>query len=101
MGNPRSLGPFYLCGDLLGPCRYKREIERVDWVEPLSWKPGYAMIGYSDAGGFGDSAGPIKIYQRKNGTHYVQFAGRRWDIDMTKLDQHQYIDLEKGWVGSE
>ena len=101
MGNPRSLGPFYLCGDLVGPCRYQREVVRVDWVEPLSWKPGYAMVGYTDAGRFGDSAGPIKIYERKNGTHYVQFTGRRGDVDMTKLDQHQHIDLEKGLIDRE
>lgn len=96
MGNPRSLGPFYLCGDALGPCRYKREVATVDYVEPISWKPGYAWVGYYDALGYTDMAGPLKIYQRRNGTHYVQFEGRRWDVDMTRLDQKQWI--KDGWL---
>ena len=96
MSNPRSLGCFYLVGDSLGPCRYKREVERVDYVEPISWRPGYAWVGYYDAQCYTDMAGPLKIYQRKDGTSYVQFAGRRWNVDITRLDQRQWI--QDGWI---
>ena len=99
MGNPRSLGCFYLVNDSLGPCRYKREVDRVEYVEPMSWKPGYAWVGYYDALNYTDMAGPLKIYQRKNGTSYVRFAGRRWDVDPTRLDQRQWV--EDGHVGVE
>ncbi len=91
MGNPRSLGPFYLCGDTLGPCRYKREVEEVISVEALSWLPGKAYVHYYDAGLFFDVAGPVKIYHRKNGTAYVQFEGKRYDIDESKPDTPQYV----------
>lgn len=91
MGNLRSLGPFYLCGDALGPCRYKREVDCVEYVEPISWKPGYAWVGYYDAQLYWDKAGPVKIYHRKNGTAYVQFEGKRYNIDENKLDKRQYI----------
>lgn len=94
MSNPRSLGPFYLVGDTLGPCRYKREVETVDYVEPISWKPGYAWVGYYDAQQYTDMAGPVKIYHRKDGSAYVRFEGKRYDVDETKLDKRQYIGLK-------
>ncbi len=91
MGNPRLLGPYYLVGDCLGPCRYKREVERVDAIEVLSWAPGKAYVHYRDAGLFDDTAGPVKIYHRKDGSAYVQFEGKRYTVDETIVDKLQWV----------
>ena len=95
MSNPRTLGPFYLVDDSLGPCRYKRNVDHVISVEPLSWLPGKAYIHYEDVANGYDTAGPTKIYHRKNGTAYIQFEGKRYDIDENRLDEYQYVNHRK------
>lgn len=90
MSKPRELGCFYLVDDSLGPIRYKRNVEYVISVEPLSWLPGKAYVHFEDVSNGYDTAGPIKIQHRKNGTAFVQFEGKRYDIDESDF-RPQYL----------
>lgn len=92
MSKPRSLGCFYLVDDSLGRCRYKREVDYVYAVQALSWAPGKAYVHYWDLGGFTDTAGPIKIHHRKNGSAYISFDGKRYNIDESKPNTYQFIE---------
>jgi len=92
MSKPRRFGCFYLVSDSLGPFRYKREVDHIISVEALSWLSGKAYVLYYDQNFFYDTAGPLKICHRKNGTAYVQFEGKRYDINESIPDKHLYVD---------
>jgi len=81
-------------GEWNRPLKYKRMVERVIAVQLFDvWNtpPTKAYVHYYDADNGFDMSNPIKIYQRKNGTYYVQFEGYRFDIDVLLGNKEQFI----------
>lgn len=58
----------------------KREVVKVYNACPCRWKEGYAIVKYEDLWNGEYTSAPIKVHQRKNGSKYVIFEGRRVNI---------------------
>ena len=88
-------GPFYRF-EPERPVRYQRDVQSVTAVECFDiWNnpPTKAYVHFQSIG-FDDMSGLIKIQERKNGSHYVVFCGKRYDIDVTCGNKMQFVRRE-------
>lgn len=88
-----DLGMFYLANPQ-HPVRYKREFERVTEISLFDvWEdvPSKAYVHFTGGYNGHDISSPIKLYQRKNGSYYLQFEGHRYDVDITVGNCPQFI----------
>lgn len=78
---PNEIGCFYKV-ELDRPIQHKRHVDRVESVKYCNFKEGYAEVYYTDGTGLYCSSdiAYVKIYDRKNGSHYVQFNGKRYNV---------------------
>lgn len=73
--------------------RFKREVEEVQSISLFDkWNnpPTQAVVHFS-TGNASDTSKPLKIYHRKNSTHYICFDGKRYDVDITSSAYEQFI----------
>ncbi|QHI73795.1 hypothetical protein [Aminipila terrae] len=81
--------------DNIRPVKFKREIVKVVSVSLFDkWNipPTKAYVRYQcDYKGI-DMSKPLKIHTRKNGTNYVCFNGKRYDIDINSKENEQQIN---------
>lgn len=69
--------------DQLRKVRYKRNFDRLTHISFFDcWNnpPTQAFAHYHDFDEGSDMSNPIKIEHRNNGTHYIQFEGKRYDV---------------------
>lgn len=82
--------------DQLRCVRYKRDFERLTHISFFDcWNnpPQKVNAHYRDFSEGLDMSNPIKIYHRKNGTHYFQFEGRRYDVFLDYEDSVKWQNI--------
>jgi hypothetical protein len=62
------------------PMFTKRDVEKVCSVEKCPWKDGYSWVIYQQKWENNTGTALVKIYYRKDGTEYITFEGKRYNI---------------------
>lgn len=73
----------------------KRIVVHVSFLQIFdAWnaEPTKACVGYECYWNDNMASKPTRINKRKNGTHYVDFEGFRYDIDISAGNTYQWVD---------
>lgn len=79
--------------DNIRKVKYQKEVDKiysVSIVDKWNNPPMQARVNFHSGVG-NDSSEPLKIYKRKNCTHYVIFRGKRYNIDINDLSFEQFV----------